>query len=94
MSLLGRGFAGVGVEGGSAGAGAFGLFSTVSLAKTNARPLPVTIATSRALITPMVTMIARPELCEEPCVWMPRQQLGTRTAQPTTSGSASFVTMV
>jgi hypothetical protein len=43
----------------------------VSFAKTGAALLPVTIATSRELIAPMLTMIGRPERSDETYVRAP-----------------------
>ena len=41
---------------------------TLSFAKTGAALLPVTIATSRELIAPMITMIGKPECSDGTCV--------------------------
>jgi hypothetical protein len=48
---------------------------TLSFAKTGAALLPVTVATSRELIAPMITMIGRPERSDGTRVSRARQQL-------------------
>jgi hypothetical protein len=69
------------------------LRARLSFAKTGAALLPVTVAASRELIAPMITMIGGLKVPTGRAFGRTSAAL-TRTAQPTTSGSASFVTMV